>query len=65
MTNGLDKCPFCGSEKVDVFCIDDVYGNCHYRHKDVTWAVECEVCVADGPWGSTRKEAELLWNTRI
>jgi Lar family restriction alleviation protein len=60
MINGLDECPFCGSEKVDVFCIDACS-----LYRDVTWAVECEVCIADGPWGSTREEAELLWNTRI
>ena len=65
MENKFKPCPFCGSSIVDVFCIDDGWGNCHYKKADVTWSVECDSCIAEGPWGKTKEEAIDKWNRRI
>jgi Lar family restriction alleviation protein len=58
------SCPFCGSDSIDVYCIDDGWGNCHYVAEDETWSVECDKCSAEGPWGKTKEEAIELWNGR-
>lgn len=48
--NLINVCPFCKSEKAEVYQIDDCY------------AVECIECQARGPESVTEKSAILLWN---
>jgi len=52
----LRPCPFCGSESIDMFegMVGGVYA-----------AAMCRTCHASGPEGSTREEAERLWNARV
>lgn len=44
----IKPCPWCKSENVEW----------------VGWAVECEGCMATGPYSRDQKEGIKLWNTR-
>ena len=62
----MAPCPFCGNKKNNIcYCIDDGWGNCHYKPENETWSVECGICTAEGPWGKTKDEAILAWNERV
>lgn len=65
MGDKMKPCPFCGrtsKTEVKAYCIDDGW-NCRTKGEEA-WAVSCE-CSCEGPWGSTKEEAELLWDTRV
>jgi hypothetical protein len=60
----LMPCPFCASEDVEIYCIDDGYNSCR-KETEETWAVECNNCTAEGPWGKTKEDGCTLWNSRV
>ena len=62
----INPCPFCGNNESNrVYCIDDGWGNCHYKGEDETWSVECGICTAEGPWAKTSDDAIAEWNKRV
>jgi Lar family restriction alleviation protein len=46
-------CPFCGNPP-DPYPFGNGYG----------YAIECNTCQYDGPWGDTAEMAIKAWNTR-
>ena len=52
----LKPCPFCGSDKVELFHNDDYSQN--------EYSVACTECEAVGPEEKTKKLARLKWNQR-
>lgn len=60
----MKPCPFCGNIKDNrAYCIDG--WGCRVKNKETMWAVECNNCIAEGPWGNSATEAVALWDQRI
>jgi Lar family restriction alleviation protein len=60
MMASLKPCPFGCTDVNDVRLTRDG----HPDSNDESWVVECENCLARGPWASTRPKAAELWNKR-
>ena len=54
--NELKPCPFCGSEKINIW-------NCNDK-SDSAWC-QCESCLASTSVEETEEEAIEAWNRRV
>ncbi|GAG09135.1 unnamed protein product, partial [marine sediment metagenome] len=59
----LKNCPFCGSNDVGSYVVNNG-GDCPPKDFIDEWTVSCNGCIAEGPWGDSKENAEELWNTR-